>query len=51
VLHGGVRMDTIIMHGCKPSGRYHTITKADGPMVLEIDGRPALEVLADMIPD
>ena len=51
VLSGGVRMDTIILHGCQPAGRYHTVTKADGPLVLEIDGRPALDFLADMVPD
>lgn len=51
VLHGGVRMDTIILHGCQPSGRYHTITRAEGPVVLEIDGRPALEFIQRMVPD
>ncbi|MDQ4045410.1 MAG: FIST C-terminal domain-containing protein, partial [Chloroflexota bacterium] len=48
VLSGGARMDTVIMHGCKPSGRYYTITKADGPVVLEIEGRPALEVIGEL---
>lgn len=51
ILSGGVRMDTIILHGCQPAGRYHTITKAEGAVVLEIDGRPALEFLADVVPD
>jgi hypothetical protein len=51
VLSGGVRMDTIILHGCQPAGRYHTITKAEGAVILEIDGRPVLELLADMVPD
>ena len=49
VLAGGVRMDTVIMHGCKPSGAYHKITKADGNTVLEIDGRPALDVVRQML--
>jgi hypothetical protein len=49
VLAGGVRMDTIIMHGCKPAGAYHKITAADGNVILEIDGRPALRVIADML--
>lgn len=51
VLSGGIRMDTTIMHGCRPSGRYYTITKADGARVLEIDGVPALEFLAALVPD
>jgi hypothetical protein len=48
VLHGGARMSTAIMHGCKPSSGYHTITKADGNVVLEIDGRRAVDVVADL---
>lgn len=51
VVSGGVHMDTIILHGCQPAGRYHTITRAEGAVVLEIDGRPALEFLADVVPD
>ena len=49
VLAGGVRMDTVIMHGCKPSGAYHKITKAEDNIILEIDGRPALEVVAQLL--
>ncbi len=45
----GCRMDTIIMHGCKPAGRYYQITKTDGPVVLEIDNRPALQVVHEML--
>jgi len=48
-LSGGVRMDTVIMHGCKPAGRYYTITRADGNVVLELEGRPALEVMGEVL--
>jgi len=48
-LSGGVRMDTIIMHGCKPSSPYHTVTEVDENVVLGIDGRPAVDVIADML--
>jgi len=51
VLSGGVRMDTIIMHGCKPSSGYHTITKAEHNVVLEIDGEPAVEAIAELLGD
>ncbi len=44
-----LRMDTIIMHGCRPTGRYHTITKTEGPVVLEIDGKPALAMIHEML--
>ena len=43
-----LRMDTFVMHGCRPSGGYHEITATDGPMVLEIDGRPALDVMEEL---
>lgn len=46
---GGVRMDTIIMHGCKPSGAYHTITKAQDNVILEIDGEPALDMVDKLL--
>ncbi len=49
VFSGNVRMDTVVLHGCKPAGAYHTITKSEGPMVLEIDNRPALEVIAELL--
>ena len=51
VLSGGVRMDTIIMHGCKPSSGYHTITRAEHNVVLEIDGKPAVEAIAGLLGD
>jgi hypothetical protein len=49
VLSGGVRMDSIIIHGCKPAGAYHTITHAEGATIFEIDGRPALEVIGELL--
>jgi hypothetical protein len=49
VFSGQVRMDTTIMHGCKPSGGYHKITKTDGPVVLEIDNRPAVDIVGELL--
>ena len=46
VLTGGVQMDVIVMHGCTPSTSYKTITKAEGNVVLEFNGRPAIEAVA-----
>ena len=45
---GGLRMDTIIMHGCKPSSAYHTITKAEDNVILGIDGKPALDAIDEI---
>jgi hypothetical protein len=50
-LSGGIRMDTVIMHGCKPAGRYYKVTRTDGPVVLELEGRPALEVMGEVMGD
>jgi small ligand-binding sensory domain FIST len=49
LLHGNLEMDITVMHGCRPAGRYHEITKAEGPVVLEIDGKPALRVIQEML--
>jgi hypothetical protein len=49
VVSGSGRLDSTIMHGCKPAGGYHKITKTDGATVLEIDGRPAVEVIAGLL--
>ncbi len=49
VMSGGARLDTIVMHGCKPAGGYHTITKVDGPVILEIDGKRAIDAIASIL--
>ncbi|MGE0632213.1 MAG: FIST signal transduction protein [Pseudobdellovibrionaceae bacterium] len=46
---GGVRMDTVIMHGCKPAGGYHKITKTDGAVILEIDGMKATDMIGKLL--
>ncbi|OFX10823.1 MAG: hypothetical protein A2516_01345 [Alphaproteobacteria bacterium RIFOXYD12_FULL_60_8] len=44
-----VHMDTVILHGCQPASGYRTITKSEGPLVLEIDHRPVLEVIGELL--
>lgn len=46
---GGVRLDVEVLHGTKPASDYHTVTRADANVVLEIDGRPALDVIAELV--
>jgi hypothetical protein len=48
-LSGNVRMDALIIHGCRPSGTYRTITKAQHNVIFEIDGQPALDVVEKMM--
>jgi hypothetical protein len=35
-----------IMHGCIPKdGIYHRVTKAEGPVIYELDGRPIVKII------
>lgn len=43
------RLHTTIMHGCRPSSSYHMVTRTDENVVLEIDGRPALDVIDELL--
>lgn len=45
LISGDCNMYTTIMHGCKPGSSYKTITRAEGPVVYEIDNRPAIDVI------
>lgn len=38
-------IDSVIMHGCKPGSVYYTVTKADGPVILEINNEPAIDFI------
>ena len=51
VLIGKCNMYTTILHGCRPASAYLTITKANGPVIAEIDNRPALEVIDELLGD
>ena len=48
-IYGDVKMDTVILHGTWPIGGYHTITKAERNVIFELDGKPALEVIYDLL--
>lgn len=40
---------TRIFHGCVPASSFMTITAIDGAVVQELDGRPALEALTEIL--
>lgn len=46
---GELRMDTAIMHGCRPVTGYYTVTRADRQTILEIDGQPALPFVMSLM--
>lgn len=48
-LSGNISMDYQIMHGCRPASAYHTITATKGANILEIDNKPALDFVRDIL--
>jgi small ligand-binding sensory domain FIST len=50
-LDGNVTVDTVVAQGCRPIGKPMRITKSDRNMLMELDGKPPMEVLRGMVPD
>ncbi|MCL2517778.1 MAG: response regulator [Oscillospiraceae bacterium] len=46
---GDIRMDSVIMHGCCPATGYYTVTKAAGQAILEINGKPAIQFIDELL--
>ncbi len=44
-----IAIDSVIVHGCRPSSDYFKVTKADGSAILEIDGVPALDFMDGLL--
>ncbi|HHU75270.1 MAG TPA: GGDEF domain-containing protein [Firmicutes bacterium] len=44
-----IQIDYVILHGCRPASPYYTVTKADGPTILEIDGKPAISFMDKLL--
>lgn len=44
-----VHSKTVIMHGCIPVSSFYEVTKIDGPVLYELDGKPALEILGEVV--
>jgi len=40
---GAIRADVVVSQGCRPIGPPLEVTRADGNVVIELDGQPALE--------
>lgn len=40
---GDLRIDVIVSQGCRPIGPVLEVTRADGNLMIELDGQPALE--------
>ncbi len=48
-LLGPVRVDTVVSQGCRPVGETMVVTRARSNLVLELSGRPALDVVRETI--
>ncbi len=49
VLPSGVQSQTMVMHGCVPASAFLEITRIQDAVVYELDGRPALSVLQELL--
>lgn len=47
MLSGEIAVSTALTQGCSPIGEPHTVTAAQRNIVIELDGRPALEVMKE----
>ena len=47
-LSGDIAMDTIVAQGCRPIGDPMFVTRCRGNLLVELNGRPVLEVLAEV---
>lgn len=48
-LSGNIEVDTAVAQGCKPVGVPGKITKAQGPFLMEVNGRPAIEFVREQV--
>ena len=49
ILPGAVATRTVVSQGCRPIGEPMIVTRAEGNLVMEIAGRPALDRLDDLV--
>ena len=49
-LDGNITVDTVVAQGCRPIGEPMRISKSDRNMLIELEGKPPLEVLQGMVP-
>ena len=48
-LDAATPLDTVVSQGCRPVGAPFTVTRAEGQMIHELAGRPALERLDEVV--
>ena len=45
LLHGAVRLRTVVSQGCRPIGKHFVVTKAERNVIYELGGKPAIAQL------
>ena len=48
-LSGNLTLDTIVAQGCRPIGQPMRITRCQDTLLLELEGKPPLQVLEEMV--
>ncbi len=49
VLPSSFRSETAVLHGCSPAGHFLEVTRVEGAVLYELDGKPALNVIREML--
>jgi hypothetical protein len=49
LISGDCAFHNTIIHGCSPASSYKKITRAEGPMLYEIENRPVVEVVDELL--
>ncbi len=44
-----IHIDHVILHGCRPASPYYTVSKAEGSVILEIEGKPAIPFIDELL--
>ncbi|KAL9189285.1 hypothetical protein ACHAXT_011775 [Thalassiosira profunda] len=47
-LSGTLGLQAVVAQGCRPIGTAYEVTEADGNLIVTLDGKPAVEVLAEI---
>jgi hypothetical protein len=49
VVRGNCNFYTSIIHGCQPASSYKKVTRAEGPVIYEIENRSAVQVVEELL--
>jgi small ligand-binding sensory domain FIST len=51
LVHGPVRIATVVSQGCRPIGRHFVVTRAERNVIMEMSGKPPLAQLQELAGD